>query len=332
VRFEKMMIVGNASKTINFQRFLSQNLQIEAMKLAKMNKFNASSSVSEETFQNYLPTLGVACGLGLQGMGIARNKINLLPPEELEKKAFARKKPIFAAAVGILLLTVGLMYWRGGEGVKEWTDAEVAAQTVIDRNNRVKSQYEAAKRALATNEVIPAKLGTLAQRRDASVVLMNAISAVLPDNESADVKSKKEQIWVLRIDAEDAQTPKAGEGGVMTEDQEMRVTIEGGLPEQESMQVALKRVEDVLVNPALAKIRDAYGISTGEATTVITDIGGKPTGVLTPTPAPGEVEKFRPEHFGGTAKFHRFQVKFVIYPSKPPPAPPADPNAGGAGT
>jgi type IV pilus assembly protein PilM len=331
VRFEKMMIVGNASKTINFQRFLSQNLQIEAMKLAKMNKFNASSSVSEETFQNYLPTLGVVCGLGLQGMGIARNKINLLPPEELEKKAFAKKKPIYAAAVGILLLTVGLMYWRAGEGVTQWTDAEKQAQDVIDRYNRVKGQYEGAKNQAGKNEVIPAKLGTLSQRRDASVVLMNAISEVLPNNEAKEVKDKKEQIWVMRIDAEDAQTTKAAEGGVMGEDQEMRVTIEGGMPEQASLQEALKRLEDAFVNPALAKIRDTYRISTGEVLTEITDIGGKPSGILAPPPATGTVSPHKPADFGGVMKFHNFRVKMTLYPSKPPPAPPADPNAGGGG-
>ena len=339
VRFEKMMIVGNASKTINFQRFLSQNLQIEAMKLAKLNKFSVANTVPEQQFQDYLPTIGVACGLGLQGMGAARNKINLLPEDELKKREFAKKKPIYAAAVALLVVTVGLMYMNAGTGLEKWQAVELSAKEVTDRAAMIKGQYEQAKAQAAVNAFEPEKLRNLSQRRDGLVCLMNALSKSLPDNESEEVKKAKGQIWIIRVDSsEDQRTPPpaatgpgapapAGPVTVIQEEPELIVNIVGGIPAQNTSEEVRKIVTEKLITPVIEELKGTYRISVMEPEYDQIGEGKKSPLLVTPEDEKGggpSGRKYTPSQFGNQ-EFHRFKIKIVMYPSKAPAAPaPAD--------
>ena len=339
VRFEKMMIVGNASKTINFQRFMSQNLQIEAMKLAKLNKFSVSNAVPEANFQDYLPTLGVACGLGLQGMGVARNKINLLPEEEIQKREVAKKKPIYAAAVAGLLLTVGLMYWNAGASVEKWKAAESEAAQVVNRWQGLKSAYESAQQANATNKVEPERFRNLMARRDGSIALMNALSAVLPDNEAEGIKDA-EEVWILAVETTDDMkrlnvaipgdtAAAAANSSVVQEENELWATVEGGIPAQADAMTALDKVNSKVVKPMVEILKNTYKVTVGEPLVEIVD-SQKPSDLLIRKNDEGGgmsefAGKFRASQFGGR-KFHRFKFTLLISPSKAPPAPvaPAD--------
>ncbi|KAF0245457.1 MAG: type IV pilus assembly protein [Planctomycetota bacterium] len=328
VRFEKMMLVGNASKTINLQRFLSQNLQIEALKLAKLNKFSVANSVPEAQFQDYLPTLGVACGLGLQGIGFARNKINLLPEEELKKREFAKKKPIFAAAVGLAIATTGLMYFKADADGGKWAALADSAQAVTQQFTALSGKYKSTEKAMQAAAVEPEKLKVLALRRDATTVVMNALSEVLPDNENGDVVKANGQIWILRVDTEDLLEPVADPAapkGVVTEMNRVTVEIEGGLPAQPSSMEAQNQVKSRLADKLVELLTSKYKMT----------VEGEPA-IETATKASTRLITLRDEEGGGflatqfgNRSFHRFKIIIKILPSKAPAAPAA---AGDGGT
>lgn len=330
VRFEKMMLVGNASKTINLQRFLSQNLQIEALKLAKLNKFSVANSVPEAQFQDYLPTLGVCCGLGLQGMGIARNKINLLPEEEMKKREFAKKKPIFAAAVAVVIATTGLMYYKADSDSAKWKDLSSRAEAVTGTYSKLSQKYKKLEADAAAAAVEPVKLQVLALRRDATTAVFNALSEVLPDNESEAIVKANGQIWILRVDSDevlepvvDATVPK----GVAAETNKFTLEIEGGIPSQASSNDALNVVKSKLADPLVELLKTKYKMTVeGEAAIEVPD--QKPYNKLI-TKKDEAVTGFTIAQFGGRT-FHRFRINITILPSKAPAAAPAGgANPGG---
>ncbi len=323
VRFEKMMLVGNASKTINLQRFLSQNLQIEALKLAKLNKFSVSNSVPEAQFQDYLPTLGVCCGLGLQGMGVARNKINLLPEEEMKKREFAKKKPIFAAAVGVLIATTGLMYFKADADSAKWKELATKAEAVTGTYKNLSGQYKKKDSEAAAAAVEPVKLKVLALRRDATTAIFNALSEVLPDNESEAVVKANGQVWLLRVDADEALEPAndpTAPKGVSSETNKLTLEIEGGVPAQTSSNDALNLVKSKLSDPLVELLKTKYGMTVeGEPSIEVPD--QKPFNKLITKKDEADA-KFTAAQFGGRT-FHRFRLNITILPSKAPPAAPA---------
>ncbi|NUN47484.1 MAG: pilus assembly protein PilM [Candidatus Brocadiae bacterium] len=332
VRFEKMMLVGNASKTINLQRFLSQNLQIEAMKLAKLNRFSVSNTIPEEQFQNFLPTIGVACGLGLQGMGLARNKINLLPEEEQKKREFAKKKPMYAAAVAVLLAAVGVMYARGGGGAEAWQAAEASAGQVTQQANEIKGRYDSLLDQHEKNKIEPEKLRVMALRRDGTVALMNALCKVLPDNEAKETVDAKQQIWITQVDMVESRSevlsaddksmvPKAETNSIL-------VTIEGGVLEQESAEKARTDLSTRLVQPLVESLKTDSRIGLADGGEIeILDLT-KAYEKLIPKKDEAASGRFSTSMFGGR-KFHRFKVTLTLKPSQMPPTPvPANPGDG----
>lgn len=334
VRFEKMMLVGNASKTINLQRFLSQNLQIEALKLAKLNKFSVSNSVPEAQFQDYLPTLGVCCGLGLQGMGLARNKINLLPEEELKKREFSKKKPIFAAAVGIVIAAVALMYVSAGTGSDKWTELEGKAKSVTDQYAGLKGKYKTLQKSVEEAKIEPEKLKNLSLRRDASVAVMNALSEILPENEDPALP-KGGQIWVLRVDLDESLETVAEPGApgaaktMVAEKNKVTVTIEGGIPAQATSTEALNLVKKNLSDRLVEKLTETYKMTVENEPSI--DVDTKVSALLVTKSdlgaQSGGTVLFTPSQFGDR-KFHLYRMTVTILPSKAPPAP-AAPAPGG---
>lgn len=315
VRFEKMMLVGNASKTINLQRFLSQNLQIEALKLAKLNKFSVSNSVPEAQFQDYLPTLGVACGLGLQGMGVARNKINLLPEEELKKREFAKKKPIFAAAVGIVIATTGLMYYKADSDKTKWTELAGKAGQVTSQFKDLSNKYNGIEKQIDAAAVEPQKLRVLNLRRDTATIVFNALSEVLPENEAKEVADANGQVWILRVDTDESLDPVT-EGmpkGVIGESNRFTLEIEGGVPAQASSNDALNLVKSRIVDKFVEVLKTKYKLAVdGEPSIEMLD--QKPFSRLI-TKADESVPGQPAKDFGGRT-FHRFKINVKILPSK----------------
>ncbi|MCC6740155.1 MAG: type IV pilus assembly protein PilM [Planctomycetia bacterium] len=315
VRFEKMMLVGNASKTINLQRFLSQNLQIEALKLAKLNKFSVSNSVPEAQFQDYLPTLGVACGLGLQGMGFARNKINLLPEEELKKREFAKKKPIFAAAVAVVIATTGLMYFKADSDKAKWTELAGKAGQVTSQFKDLNNRYSGIEKQIDAAAVEPQKLKVLNLRRDTATVVLNALSEVLPENESKEIADANGQVWILRVDTEEALDPVT-EGmprGVIGETNRFSLEVEGGVPAQASSNDALNLIKSRIVDRFVEVLKTKHKLEIdGEPSIEILD--QKPFSRLI-TKADEGMMGLPSSLFGGRT-FHRFKINVKILPSK----------------
>jgi type IV pilus assembly protein PilM len=111
LNFERMFIAGNSSKVIYFQEFISQRLQLEPLRITQLNKLDCTEQIDKSLLDNQLPSLGVALGLALQGLGLTKNRINLLPHEIIRKKEIAQKKPWVAAIAIITILILGLLHF-----------------------------------------------------------------------------------------------------------------------------------------------------------------------------------------------------------------------------
>lgn len=210
VKFEKVLLVGSASKTINFQKFISQNLQMEAGKLVKLNKIQLSGKVNEAQFQKYFPSLGVALGLALQGHGVAANRINLLPPEMVQKKMVAQKKPFAAGIAACFLIMVILMYVKANGEIGRLQEQDKQVSEVIKTTDAIKVKVAAAQNDIPPIQAELDEIVNLAPERDLSLKVLNALNKLLPKNDDladlpADqVKAKlQEKIWVLDLSYEE---------------------------------------------------------------------------------------------------------------------------------
>jgi type IV pilus assembly protein PilM len=97
----KVVGLGNAFQLPGLQKYLEQHLGIPVVKVEKFNKLKPSPTVQTPKFTQNILSFAVAYGLGVQALGKAKIKSNLVPPEVQADRRWAEKRPWFAAATGL---------------------------------------------------------------------------------------------------------------------------------------------------------------------------------------------------------------------------------------
>ena len=103
---ESMIGLGSAFRLPGLQKFLSEKLQLEVHKLAKLERLAGDSVLTAPAFTQNVLSFGVAYGLALQGLKKTKLQTNLLPQEIQFERMIRAKKPWAAAAAAALLLGV----------------------------------------------------------------------------------------------------------------------------------------------------------------------------------------------------------------------------------
>lgn len=213
VRFEKVLVLGNASRFVNFQKFVSQTLQMPAMRVTKLNRIAIGGDLDAAHISDDLTTISTAIGLSLQGWGESHNKVNLLPPAFRKSREMKRKQPLVAvAAVGLLAL-VGAMW---GIATTEAKDLGSKATSATLLNKEIADQRQKYADAVAINhrvEVPLKQLESLVREKDTLLRVMNLIHPNISDNGNLKGASAK-KLWILEWDVvEEPMTAAPGGGG-----------------------------------------------------------------------------------------------------------------------
>ena len=104
VQFRKVLAMGNAIKLPGLIKFLQQSLSLPVKRLDNFESLKLTPDISVTQFAANLPSLGVAYGLALQGIGQTAIVSNLLPPEITRQAQWRRKKSWFVAAIAVFML------------------------------------------------------------------------------------------------------------------------------------------------------------------------------------------------------------------------------------
>ena len=99
---EYMVGLGNAFRLPGLQRFLSEKLQLEVRKVAKLERLSGDTVVASPVYGENVLGFPVAYGLALQGLRHARLMTNLLPEEIRIERLVRAKKPWAVAAAACL--------------------------------------------------------------------------------------------------------------------------------------------------------------------------------------------------------------------------------------
>lgn len=213
-KFERILMLGNGTKALNFQRFMGQALQIQASKIQKLNKIILGTGIDGELLNNQMQSIETAMGLALQGCGLTRNKVNLLPEAYRRRKEGKKKYPVVAVGVAVLFATFFWAYSNVGKRIedvdralRETDKAEVAIQ--------IKREFETAK----DMGVLPQELdlvGPIGVDRAHITRLMAEIFNRFPTDNNNPAIPDKDKVWMLdmQVDLWDGAKPTAPSTGV----------------------------------------------------------------------------------------------------------------------
>jgi type IV pilus assembly protein PilM len=135
-----MMGLGNAFRLPGMQKFLGEKLQLEVRKLQKLERLDGEGIITSSAYTENVLSFGVAYGLALQGLGVARLHTNLLPQDIQIDRLIRAKKPWAAAAAAALLL--GTTVLTLGYHMQHQAVASDPVKAAMKRGEEVKSKAD----------------------------------------------------------------------------------------------------------------------------------------------------------------------------------------------
>jgi len=205
-KIKRVLAVGNTFRLPGLQKYLQQSLRVEFVRVDEFSRLTLGPQVRPPAFSAAVLSMGVAYGLALQGLGRASIDVNLLPPSIARQQVWRAKKPVFAAAVGLLAFIVAGTYARN------FMDLSVANRFLDDDSAnapiRIINKAEGYKKELADAEAKVAaqrkkieEFAALLSQRDVLPAMMRAVSRTLnvcedPNAEMAKPRSQRRLVFL----------------------------------------------------------------------------------------------------------------------------------------
>jgi type IV pilus assembly protein PilM len=194
-KFDQIILLGNSTKTLNFQKFVSQSLQLPAIRLQKLSTIAVGGNVDPGELNENLATIGTAIGLALQGIEPTTNRVNLLPEQYRQKKQLKRKQPFVIATAAALYLLVGLGWYKQDTEVDKLKSSLHEAEKVLKANASIKEDFENAKKIEEVRDSVT-PLVALSFERDLILKIMDEINPNIPNN-GDDKLTDDQRLWVV---------------------------------------------------------------------------------------------------------------------------------------
>jgi len=100
---KNILTVGSAFRLPGMLDFLRETVDTGIAPMDRLNRIRLGPGVDAAWWQEELPSMAVALGLGLQGLGLAPVELEFLPESVRHERMLRKKRPIVAATVGLAL-------------------------------------------------------------------------------------------------------------------------------------------------------------------------------------------------------------------------------------
>jgi len=151
-RIERVVLLGNAFKLTQLVEYFRKGLDYEVSVLDRLGKVRVASGMDADKFQADLPSYAVALGLAIQGVGLGRVTIDLMPRELVRERLLRRKVPYVAASLLLLAMPLLVGYQSAATEIAR-CEAEKGPIEEETAKYRTLLQQEAA--AAALGDLVP---------------------------------------------------------------------------------------------------------------------------------------------------------------------------------
>jgi len=215
VKFNKIIALGNAFRLRGLAKAIGEGLQYPVEEITQLRRIQLAMPLRESEFLPRLPGACPALGLLVQGAGLARFRINLVPEELARAAMMARKKPLVAAAAVGVLAIAGVLY--AGERVhgKELAAHADAGGQLYEKVRKLEQEFKSAQGAAAAEEKKVLEIAGREVERDVLLRLIPELAQALP---APVYLQRMEFRWMDRREFE-----KLARGAA-------EATVEGGIP------------------------------------------------------------------------------------------------------
>jgi type IV pilus assembly protein PilM len=256
-RFDRLLFLGNATKALNFSRYVSQSLGLKATQLDRLNTIELDENVNEEVLIENIPAIGAALGLALQGLDQTANKVNMALPEYIEEKKEVRKRPLVVVALFIIYLVIGLVYYQNARRIER-------LQTIYNdtkKINQVQKEVQEDAKSILTDLENTKKgcdqIAFMGKPRGLVQAVIGKVNAILRNTNAREADAHDvRKIWVVGYNIEERPIAGPEERPVFGKDLELNVRLMCAVQRRQSEEDAYKMVEDNLCDPLEEAFKD----------------------------------------------------------------------------
>lgn len=174
------LLLGDGSKLRNIKPVFEKQLRFRVHKFTKLenDRFVVGENADFDILKNHILSFGVALGLGIQGVGLSKTNLNLLPQEDQIVGELKRKVP-FAALTALLCWgAFGLCYLS-------WTKATASLNSTIKASRKTNNLLTADEQARQASDVTAIEgeaegFRKLLDKRLLPLEILNRLQEVLP--------------------------------------------------------------------------------------------------------------------------------------------------------
>jgi len=182
VRIEQALLLGNTFSLPGVRDFFINQLGCDLIPPDVLDRITLAGNVDGAALKETLPSLAVATGLALQGIGLGRVQVNLMPREVLLRQELGKKRPYAAAAVGclaVMLVTNLLALTAEKSRLDGEKDTEQGVRSFVKDVKDVGDKYSRANSAVGlAYEKLSTPTG-LAKETRGCIEALNAINKIL---------------------------------------------------------------------------------------------------------------------------------------------------------
>jgi hypothetical protein len=107
-KIENLVISGNTFKLPNLPQYFADRLRMAIITLEDLEKIKVEKGIDRTHFLHDLQSLGVAMGLAVQGCGVAKANVNLMPTGDRLQQLLKTKRWAAAAVLAMLFISLAL--------------------------------------------------------------------------------------------------------------------------------------------------------------------------------------------------------------------------------
>ncbi|MBM2834490.1 MAG: Competence protein [Candidatus Brocadiaceae bacterium] len=182
VNFKNILLMGNRFKDPSNVKFISDNFTYEVKVLKTLNNLELSDKINPDFLNENLANLSVALGLAVQGLGLGRININLLPPEQIKAAEISRKKPYALATLGCLALLLVTQYCGLHIQINHLRDSNNYHQNVLQNIKEFEKKYKSAETLAQTNKSALDLVSSIDSSRFLWMEALDKLLSFIPNN------------------------------------------------------------------------------------------------------------------------------------------------------
>jgi len=182
INFQTLLLMGNSFKDPINVKTLAENFTCNVKIVKTLKNLKLSGKIDPVYFNENLVNLNVALGLALQGVGLGRVTINLLPQELVRALEISRKKPYAVATLGCLALSLIIQYCGLHIRINHLHSSKDYHEKVLQNVKDLEKKYKDAETLAQTNKSTLELISSIDSSRFFWMEALDKLLSLMPDN------------------------------------------------------------------------------------------------------------------------------------------------------